>query len=104
MSKFVRVTQLKDKELCDVQYQTRSTSLKVHASILLIIRHIDVFMFCILETKLQIRFLTQQKCKSQLEEGDVSEWDVLKFYSGVRAFFESVTTYRLQNLPHKIMF
>lgn len=55
-------------------------------------------MFCILETKLQIRFLTQQKFKSLLEEGDVSEWDVLKFYSGVRAFFESATTYSLQNL------
>ena len=58
-------------------------------------------MFCLLDDKLQIGFLTQQKCKSLLEEGDVSEQDITKFYLGVRAFFKTATAYSLQNLPHK---
>lgn len=54
-----------------------------------------------IDAKLQIGFLTQQKSKSLLEEGDVSERDIKKIFTGVRAFFETATTYSLNNLPHK---
>ena len=62
---------------------------------------IITFVFCLLDAKLQIGFLTQQKSKSLLKEGDVSEQDIKKFYFGVRAFFETATSYSLQNLSHK---
>ena len=60
-----------------------------------------MFAFSLLNAKLQIGFLTQQKSKSLFKEGDVSERDIKKFYLGVRAFFETATAYSLQNLPHK---
>ena len=51
------------------------------------------------DEKLQIGFVTQQSVKTLLNNGDISVTQRVKFFDGVRCFFEKAVENSLKKLP-----
>lgn len=70
----------------------------MHSNYMLHYCNIGLLLFNV-DTKLQIGILTQQKVKSLVDNGDVAPQKAVKFYRGVRDFFETAADYSLKHLP-----
>lgn len=100
-SKFVPVTKIKaaKKNFFDLQYKGKDNQLQGEIKFTDELSTTQYLLF--LDENLFIGLLTKSVIRKKLDEGDITQQNVTKFYASVRAFHEKAFEYALDKLPLK---